>query len=495
MTGLGQSESSLEFILLFSAILLVLSVLASRISSSFGVPALLLFLGIGMLAGSEGPGNLYFDDYPLAFAVGSVCLIIILFDGGMRTSWRHVRPILPLGASLSFFGTVVTGLTTGSFAHFVLDLSWIEGLILGAIVSSTDAAAVFSILRARSLSLKGSLKYTLEFEAGSNDPVAIFLTVGFLAMASSGNLGFSSLIVLLATQGGIGLAAGWLGGQACKWLINHVGIEHEGLYGVLLMGLTVCLFSITAIIGGSGFLAVYVAGLFLGSVELLHKGSILRFMDGIAWIAQILVFLTLGLLVFPSHLLPVWKEGIVLALFLMFVARPLSVLIAAPGASLRGRERLFVSWVGLRGAAPVILATLPWGASFPKAEYFFNLVFFVVLISVMLQGITIPMVARAVGVTEPLSGSSVSELSAGLLPAGFVAVEIEVRPDSDAANKKVVELPLPAGVLLTSLQRERRYLIPSGDTVVAMGDRIHGLARRSSLKALKKLFGEARAAT
>lgn len=448
-----------------------------------------------MLAGSEGPGQIAFDDYPLAFAIGSVCLALILFDGGARTSWTSVRPILPLAISLSFVGTVATGIATGVFAHFAFGLTWLEGLLLGAIVSSTDAAAVFGILRARSLSLKGSLKQTLEFEAGSNDPVAIFLTVGMLMLATTEGGGFISLAKLFVMQAGLGLAFGWAGGWATKWLINHVGIEYEGLYGVLLVGLVVCFFGFTSSFGGSGFLAVYVAGLYVGNSELLHKGSIVRFFDGIAWIAQILVFLTLGLLAFPSHLLPLWKEGLLLALFMMFVARPLSVFLAAPGGMLAKNERLFVSWVGLRGAAPVILATLPWGAGVPNAEYYFNLVFFVVLISVIAQGITIPWVAKKFDVTEPLREEPAAELSAGLLPAGFITVEVAVQKGSAAENKRVVDLALPAGVLLTSLERNQRFLVPRGDTVLSSGDMVWALARPSNLEDLKHLFGEARPAT
>jgi len=493
--GFEFHDRSLEFILLSGSLLLVLSVLASRISSTFGVPLLLLFLGIGMLAGSEGPGGIAFDDHPLAFAIGSVCLALIIFDGGMRTPWKNVRPVLALGISLSVVGTVVTGATTGVFAHYALGLSWTEGFLLGAIVSSTDAAAVFSILRAKSLSLRGTLKQALEFEAGSNDPVAIFLTLGVLSLATGAESSAASLALLFLQQAGLGLAAGWLGGIGARWLFNRVGIEHQGLYGVLLIGLVVGLFAATASIGGSGFLAVYVAGLFLGSHDFLHKGSIVSFLDGVAWIAQILVFLTLGLLVFPSHLLPVWKDGLLLALFLMFVARPVSVLVATTGSDLGKRERLFVSWVGLRGAAPVILATLPWSVGVPNSEYYFNLVFFVVLLSVIVQGVTIPWVAKRAGVARRHRQEPFAELSAGLLPAGFIAVELVVSEDSGAEDRQVVQLGLPAGVLLTSIERGRRYLAPQGDTVLAAGDKVQALARPSSMDTLKNIFGEAREST
>lgn len=479
---------SLESILLFSSALLVVSVLVSRISSSFGIPALLFFLGLGMLAGSEGPGGIPFDNYSMAFAVGSVCLAFIIFDGGLRTSWRSVRPILPVGSALSFVGTVVTGLSTGAFAHFVLDLTWADGLLLGAIVSSTDAAAVFSILRSKGLGLKGGLKETLEFEAGSNDPVAVFLTVAVLTFFTAADPGPASILVLFIKQTGIGLASGWYGARFFRWLINRAGVEFEGLYGVLMIGLVMVLFSATSYAGGSGFLAVYVAGLVLGNTEYLHKGTIIRFVDGVAWVAQILIFLVLGLLVFPSKLIEVWKEGVILAIFMTFVARPLSVLVATPGAGLEPRSRLFVSWIGLRGAAPIILATLPWSMGLEKAEYFFDLVFFIVLFSVILQGISIPWVARKLGVTELLKEDPSPEIG-NLLPSGFVSIEATVSDQSPAHDKRIVDLGLPAGVLLTSLERDGRYLVPQGKSVLLAGDKVTGFARPSNLEELKTIFG------
>lgn len=492
MPGFEFHHHSLEFILLFASILMISSVLANRISSRFGVPALLLFLTIGMLAGSEGPGGIDFDNYSLAFSVGSVCLALILFDGGLRTSWVKIKPDIKLGVSLSFVGTVVTGILTGIFARYALNLTWVQGFLLGAIVSSTDAAAVFSILRAKGLSLKGSLKQLLEFEAGSNDPVAIFLTVGVLtyAAATESNT-LMSFIALFCLQAGVGLAMGWLGGKAIRWVNNNIGIEYEGLYGVLMLGLVLFLFALTATLKGSGFLAVYVAGLYVGNTDLIHKGNTTRFVDGIAWMAQILVFVTLGLLVFPSKVLTLWKEGLLLAFFMMLVARPLSVFIAAPGKALKKRERIFVSWVGLRGAAPVILATLPWSVNFPNADKYFNLVFFVVIISVIFQGASIPWFAKKVGVTQPLVEAPPYATSADLLPAGFISIEMEVKNESRAENKRVGEVALPAGVLLTSIQRAGRYTIPHGDTLLLSGDRVWGLARASNLKALEELFGEA----
>lgn len=482
------SGHSLEAILLAGSILLIISVLASRISSRFGVPLLLIFLIIGMLAGSEGPGQIDFENYSLSFAIGSICLAFIVFDGGLRTSWSHTRPILGVGTSLSFFGTLITGLATGVFAHFMLNVSWMTGLLLGAIVSSTDAAAVFGILRAKHLRLKGHLKQTLEFEAGSNDPVAVFFTIAVLSFFTAPQTGLWNVMEFFLIQAGLGLSLGFGGGRFIRWIINHVGIDYEGLYSVLLLGLVIFLFALTSYLGGSGFLAAYVAGLVIGNSDLLYKGTISRFLDGMAWIAQIIVFLTLGLLAFPSHLMSVWKEGLILGFFMMFVARPLSVYIAAPGKIFERNEKLFVSWIGLRGAAPIILATLPWSVNFPDAEYIFNLVFFVVLISVISQGISIPFMAKLLNVAAPIEEEH-HKFTAEVLPSGFSLVELTLQEGAPAHENRVVDLQLPSGVILTSIEREGRYLIPKGNTVMHAGDKISALVRPSNLDSLKEIFG------
>lgn len=483
----------LEFVLLFGSSLLVVSVLLSRVSSSFGVPALLIFLVLGMLAGSEGPGNVPFDNYPLAFAVGSVCLAFIVFDGGLRTSWSSVRPILRTGISLSFFGTIITGLVTGLFAHLVLGLGILEGLLLGGIASSTDAAAVFSILRSKGLSLKGKLKQILEFEAGSNDPVAVLFTIAMISIISAASAGVTSVVLLFLQQVGIGLLFGYYGAKAIRVITNRAGIEFEGLYGVLIAGFVMVLFSGTSFVGGSGFLAVYVAGLLLGKFDFLHKSSVTRFLDGVAWVSQITIFLVLGLLVFPSKVLLVWKEGLIFAFFMMFVARPISVFLSAPGKALKKEERLFVSWIGLRGAAPIILATLPWISNLPNAEFYFNLIFFTVIVSVVFQGISIPWIASKLKVTSPLDEAPQADSNfTTLLPTGFISVEAVVLEQSQAANRKILELGLPQGVLLTSIKRGERFLVPQGSTVIEVGDKVMAFARESSVPELKMKFGEAK---
>lgn len=485
----NQPNLTFEEILLVVSVLLISSVLSSKISTKLGVPTLLLFLGIGMIAGSEGPGGIEFTNYKLSYAVGSICLALIIFDGGMKTEWKSVRGVLPLGTSLSVLGTVITAVVTGIFSHFLFKLPWPEAFLLGSIISSTDAAAVFSILKARSLTLKESLKRTLEFEAGSNDPVAVFLTVSVLTYITSADSNITSFILSFFIQAVLGLLFGWVFGKISQWVINSVAIEHEGLYSVLLLGIVFFLFSFTNVLGGSGFLAVYVMGLYLGNQRILHKESIIKFQDGIAWIAQITVFLTLGLLAFPSNLFNVWKEGFILALFLMFVARPLSVTISAAGRIKNWRELTLISWVGLRGAAPIILATLPWSTGYDKAENFFNLIFFVVLITVLFQGISVARMAKFLELTEALEDNPSGEFQERLLPNEFVAIESTVIEDAPAINDRIVDLALPSGVLLTSIRRDGRFLVPKGDTVILSGDRIRGLARPSNFSELENVFG------
>ncbi|OGA57130.1 MAG: K+/H+ antiporter [Betaproteobacteria bacterium RIFCSPLOWO2_12_FULL_65_14] len=477
-----------ESVLMAIALLVLLSVVGSRFSARAGVPSLLVFLAIGMLAGSDGPGGIEFTNYPLTFVLGSVALAFIIFDGGLRTAWESVRPVLGVGVSLASVAVVATAALTGAFSHYALGLPWSEALLLGAIVSSTDAAAVFSVLRARSLALKGTVRQVLEFEAGSNDPMAVLLTLAVLSFIAAPG-GAAPLAGLFATQVLVGLALGWAGGKAVVALINNVGIEYEGLYSVLLLAFVILLFAATAAVGGSGFLAAYLAGLVVGNAKLLHRSSLLKFHDGIAWIAQISLFLTLGLLVFPSHLPPVAPDGLILVAFLMFVARPLSVLVAAPTRRFHWKERLFISWVGLRGAAPILLATLPWSVGVPNAEYFFNLVFFVVLVSVLAQGTTISWLAKRLRLVERLREEP--EEGAGILPAGFVFAEIEVRPGAPAEQRQLFELQLPSGVVLTSLEREGRYIVPAGETRFAAADRIKALARPSSIEKLRDTFGQA----
>ncbi|HSE84131.1 MAG TPA: potassium/proton antiporter, partial [Thermodesulfobacteriota bacterium] len=394
--------ASIEHILLAASVLLLLSIIASKASDKLGIPALLLFLLIGMLAGSEGPGGIHFDDASVAQSLGVLALVFILFSGGLDTDWEGVRPVLWKGLTLSTLGVLITASIVGLFATIILDFSLLEGLLLGAVVSSTDAAAVFSVLRSRNVSLRGQLKPLLELESGSNDPMAVFLTIGFISLLTDPTASLINLIPMFIQQMALGTVIGYVFGKGVVYIINYLKLGYEGLYPVLTLALVLFVYGTTASLGGNGFLAIYLAGLVLGNNNFIHKRSLIRFHDGLAWLMQIAMFLTLGLLVFPSHIFPIVWIGLLVSAFLIFVARPVSVFVSLLPAKISLREKTMVSWVGLRGAVPIILATFPLLAEIPKADMIFNLVFFIVITSVLLQGTSIPLVAKWLGVDAPI---------------------------------------------------------------------------------------------
>ena len=478
-----------EYILLAAAVLVLTSVLVSKISDRFGVPALLLFLILGMLAGSDGPGGIYFDDPALAQFIGVNALVLILFSGGLGTAWRRVRPVLKEGLLLSTAGVFITALVVGLFSSLLLGLPLVEGLLLGSIVSSTDAAAVFSVLRSKGISLKGRLKPLLELESGSNDPMAIFLTVGLIQLIAQPDLSPLNLIVLFVRQMLVGAAVGYLMGRAMLSLINRLKLGYEGLYPVLTLSLVFLTFGVTDLLGGSGFLAVYLAGLVLGHHDFVHKRSLARFHDGLAWITQIAMFLTLGLLVFPSRLVPIIGVGLLIAGCLMFVARPVGILLSLLPSALGWREKTFVSWVGLRGAAPIILATFALLAGLEQANLIFDVVFFVVLTSVLLQGTSIPLAARWLRVDAPIVPKRLYPIE--YTPMGGFKSELKempIPPNSKVAGKAIVELGLPDDFLVILVARQNDFLVPSGGTVLQTGDTLLILSDRESLATVKARF-------
>jgi cell volume regulation protein A len=459
---------AVELVLIVVAALLLLSVFASKAAGLLGVPSLLLFLLLGMLAGSEGLGGIAFDDAALAQAIGVVALALILFAGGLDTDWEVVRPTLRSGLSLATLGVIITAILVGFFAHAFLNFGLLEGLLLGAILSSTDAAAVFAVLRGRGVHLRGKLEPLLELEAGSNDPMAIFLTIALTSLVAQPIRPISELFVLFIQQIVLGVLGGVLIGLLGLWLLNRLRLEYDGLYPVLTLALAMLTYGATAALGGSGFLAVYLAGLLLGNRDFIHKKSLTRFHDGMAWLMQITMFLSLGLLVFPSRLVPMAGMGLVVALFLMLVARPFSALVALLFSRFTLRERLMVGWVGLRGAAPIILATFPLLAGLPKADTLFHLVFFAVLASVLLQGPTIVPIARWLGVEAPqLRRQSAPEIS-----LKDSTVEIVLPPDSAAIGRQLLDVGLPHGVLVVLIGRDGQTFVPSGSTTLAARDKL-----------------------
>jgi potassium/hydrogen antiporter len=479
--------------LLLAAALLFVGALLSKTSSRFGVPSLLLFLFLGMAAGSDGVLGVEFDDFELASQVGVMALALILFSGGFSTSWSDIRPVLAPGVVVASAGVLVTAVVLGLLASVVLDLDVLHGLLLGAIIASTDAAAVFSILRSRGLGLRRPLKPFLELESGSNDPAAAFLTLGLISIiADDGDSsGLVGLVGSFAVQMVVGILAGWLLARAAVWLLNAIRLDYDGLYPVLTVAFVVILFEGAALVGGSGFLATYVAGLVFGRSDLVHKRSLAHFHDAIGWLMQIAMFVLLGLLVFPRDLGPVALEGLAIAALLMFVARPVAVFLTTLPFRMPWRDQAMISWVGLRGATPIILATFPVVEGIDGSTRVFNIVFFVVLTSVLLQGSTIPLAARVLGVAAPgdepkgywieaaLSGDSGHDLHELVIPAG-------ARIDGEA----IIGLHLPADSLVVLIQRGTEVIVPQGRTVVLAGDRLLVMADEATLPEVRRIIGE-----
>lgn len=480
---------TIDTLLLGFGLLLLFSILASRISDRFGIPTLLVFLAIGMLAGSEGLGGIYFDDPALAQSIGVAALVLILFSGGLDTDFESIRPVFRQGLALSTLGVLLTAGVVGLAAWWLLDFSLLEGLLLGAIVSSTDAAAVFSVLRSRGLALKGSLKPLLELESGSNDPMAIFLTTGLIALLSGKTASPLDLLASFVVQMLLGGLTGGVMGWLMQRIINRARLGYEGLYPVLTLALAFFTFGLTQLIGGNGFLAVYLAGIFLNRGAFLHRRSLVRFHDGLAWLMQIAMFLTLGLLVFPSRLPPVAGVSLLIAAALIFLARPVSVFLSLAPTRLTWREKTFIAWVGLRGAVPIILATYPLLAGIDQNGWYFNVVFFVVLTSVLLQGTTLPLAARLLGVDLPAAPRRPFPIEADA-SSGFKSElkELPVPPGSPAVGRAILELNLPANFLIVLIARGQDFIITNGGTIIEEGDVLLALSDAADFQAAREIF-------
>ncbi len=471
------------------SVLLVLSVLASKAAVRLGVPTLLLFLALGIAAGSEGVGGIWFDYPRAAQAAGVVALIYILYAAGLDTKAHDFCVQMWPAISLATIGVLFSCALMAVLARYLLRFSWAEGALLGAVVSSTDAAAVFSVLRAKRTNLKPELRHLLEAESGSNDPMAVFLTFAAIAAIHNPRTSFASHIGHFVLEMGVGGCIGYFGGKLVATAINRIRLQWDGLYPVLSIGLVLLLFTACVAVKGNGFLAVYLAGLVVGNRTLIHRKSLLLFHDGIAWLLQIAMFLILGLQVFPSQLLPVVKSGLIVTLFLTVVARPLSVFAALVPFDFRLREQIFIAWAGLRGAAPIILAIFAITSGVQHASTIFNTVFFVAVLSVAVQGTTIDRLAKRLGVTDPESQPHRLPLryDATELP-NRAAAEFEISPGSIADNKRIVDLPLRRGTLILLIARNEDHLVPDGSTILRSGDVVQILTDASSLTDTRRLF-------
>jgi cell volume regulation protein A len=470
----------IEFMLLAISVLFLISIVLSKVVTRFGVPVLLLFLGVGMFFGKDGIG-IEFQNMAIAQAISTFALAVILFSGGLDTKLSDIKPVLREGVLLSTAGVFLTAIFTGGIiyivAHFLfpkLGFSLLTCMLLASVMSSTDSASVFAILRSKGVTLKNNLRPMLELESGSNDPMAYLMTVTLIQILSLQSAGFGMVALRFVGQIVIGFLVGYFLSVLCVKFINKINLPNDSLYPVLLFTCSLFIFSITYFVEGNGYLAVYISGLVIGNSKFISKRTTLKFFDGLAWISQLALFLTLGLLVAPKELVGVLTPGVLVAIFITFIARPAAVFLTLIPFKRTIPEKLFVSWVGLRGAVPIVFAILPVVAEIPLSREIFNIVFFVTLISLLLQGTTLTKVARFLKLEgEPTEGGTLKyfdmEFDEDIKSA---MTEIILTDTIIAKGKTLMEMSLPDGTLAVMVKRGSGYFIPKGNTELMSGDKL-----------------------
>lgn len=482
---------TIEQLILLTSILILLGIFSSKLSARLGLPMLVMFLFIGMLAGEDGIGQIAFNNVNVSYAVGSLALALILFDGGLQTSVKSIRLVWKPAFTLATFGVLITAGITGLAAAYILGIPLLEGLLLGAIVGSTDAAAVFSLLRNAGIYLNERLQSTLEIESATNDPMAIFLTVGLLQLLMNQSASGSELLLLFVSQMGIGTLVGLSVGWISIKIINKIKLLATGLYPVLVAACGLLSFGLASNLQGSGFLSIFVTGVVIGNARFVFQRNTFLFHDGLAWLSQIIMFVMLGLLVNPSSLLEVWFEGLVIALVLTFIARPIAVVPVLKFFKFSREEITLVSWVGLRGSVPIILAIFPFIYGLPGANLIFDVVFFVVLISATLQGSTLPYVARKLNLMQPppllpaatLDITAVDQIDADL-------VEYTLCEDCSAVGRRLSQLALPDQTVIAMITRGKSVLPPRGSTRLIADDHLFVVLKPENRLFLERLFSE-----
>ena len=466
--------------------ILAASIVIALGAARTGLPVLVLFLGLGMLLGSDGPGGIEFDNAELARRVGTVGLGLILYEGGLQTSWRRLREVAVPAALLSTIGVVVSTLVAGAAAYFLFSLSWLEAILIGAVVASTDAAAVFATLRFTHI--RRRLARTLEAESGGNDPMAIALTLGLIAwIEHPDSYGIDDLVLLVIRQIGLGLIVGVALGLVATWVFARIPGSIGAFAPVASVAAAALAFGAADSIGGSGFLAVYLVGLAVGSTPSRYRRQLVAFHEGIAFVSQVTLFVVLGLLVFPHELPHVALRGFALAFLLMLVARPAAVWASTSISQFTNRERLLLGWAGLRGAVPIVLATFALSSKVPHKETIFNAVFFVVVVSTIVQGTTLERVARSLGLVSPAPPVPEAPLEVGPM-SQLDLVEFAVADDHAVNGSAVRQLGLPRNALIAVVHRNDEALPPRGSTILRAGDRLFVLVPRKNRADLEDVF-------
>ena len=481
-----------ENILLIGSILLFVSIVVGKTGYRFGVPALLLFLLVGMLFGSDGLG-LQFHNAKIAQFIGMVALIVILFSGGMDTKFKEIRPILSPGIVLSTVGVFLTALFTGLFIWYLSGMSWtnihfplITSLLLASTMSSTDSASVFAILRSQKMNLKHNLRPMLELESGSNDPMAYMLTIVLIQFIQSDGMGTGNIIGSFIIQFLVGAAAGYILGKLAILILNKINIDNQSLYPILLLSFVFFTFAITDLLRGNGYLAVYIAGMMVGNHKITFRKEIATFMDGLTWLFQIIMFLMLGLLVNPHEMIEVAVVALLIGVFMIVIGRPLSVFLCLlPFRKITLKSRLFVSWVGLRGAVPIIFATYPVVANVEGSNMIFNIVFFITIVSLIVQGTSVSFVARLLHLSTPLEKTG-----------NDFGVELPEEIDTDLSDMTITmemlneadtlkDMNLPKGTLVMIVKRGDEFLIPNGTLKLHVGDKLLLISEKNKQETVK----------
>ncbi|WP_368505342.1 potassium/proton antiporter [Alkalihalophilus sp. As8PL] len=482
---------NIDYFILLTALLLIIGVLTTKFSTRLGVPALVLFLLVGMVMGSDGLGFIPFNNPKLAQLVGIVALVVILFEGGLQTKWSAVKVVAKPSLSLATLGVLLTTVVVAVAAKLIFDITWLEGFLFGAIVGSTDAAAIFAVLKGQNIREK--LSSTLEAESGTNDPMAVFLTLALIELLTVENSSYLFLVGSFFWQMGIGLALGYLFGRIASFAINRINLDSSGLYPIFALAFALLTYSLTDLVGASGLLAVYVAALVIGNRDLTYRHSIFRFNEGFAWMMQILMFIILGLLVFPAQFLSfdIIVKGFLLSMILIFIARPIAVFLSTFKMGFNVKEKVFLSWAGLKGAVPIVLATFPMTMGVENSQLFFNVVFFVVLTSALIQGSTISIIAEKLGLNGPEKVEAPHSLElVSIGKANAEIIEFVVREKNKLVGQALKDIDFPNDVLISAIIRNGDLVTPYGETIIQPDDILYILVAKQKIKVLKSMINE-----